>query len=53
MVDAFYRENPEYILAPEILLGVYRQLVRHIALAMEDSPFPGEGATINDTSKGS
>jgi len=36
MVSAFYKENPDYVLAPEILEGVYRQMVRHIANAMED-----------------
>ena len=48
MVDAFYRENPEYILAPEILLGVTRQLVRHIAQAMEDGSDSGVGTTPGD-----
>jgi glyoxylase-like metal-dependent hydrolase (beta-lactamase superfamily II) len=53
MVDDFYRENPEYILAPEILLGVYRQLVRHIAHAMENSSLSAEASSVKDTSKSS
>lgn len=31
LVDAFYKENPEYFLAPEITKGIYQQMVRHIA----------------------
>ena len=34
MVDAFYKENPGYMLTPEISKGVYRQIVRHISSAM-------------------
>ena len=29
--DLFFEENPQYFLAPEIYLGVSRQMVRHIA----------------------
>jgi glyoxylase-like metal-dependent hydrolase (beta-lactamase superfamily II) len=35
MVSDFFRENPDYLLTPEITRGVYRQMVRHIAEAME------------------
>ncbi|MFH1242853.1 MAG: MBL fold metallo-hydrolase [Pseudomonadota bacterium] len=34
MVEAFYKENPDYLLTPEISRGVYRQIVRHIASSM-------------------
>jgi len=33
--DAFYAEHPDYFSPPEIRLGVYRQIVRHIANALE------------------
>lgn len=36
LVLAFYRENPDYFLSPEIFAGVYRQIVRHIAGTMPD-----------------
>ena len=35
MVDSFYYKNRNYFLSPEIFLEVYRQMVRHIASAME------------------
>jgi len=35
MVNFFYYENRNYFLSPEIFLEVYRQMVRHIASAME------------------
>ena len=35
MVNSFYDENRGYFLSPEIFLDVYRQMVRHIASAME------------------
>jgi glyoxylase-like metal-dependent hydrolase (beta-lactamase superfamily II) len=35
LVSSFYDENPGYFLSPEIFLDVYRQMVRHIASAME------------------
>jgi glyoxylase-like metal-dependent hydrolase (beta-lactamase superfamily II) len=35
MVDSFYYENCDYFLSPGIFLEVYRQMVRHIASAME------------------
>ena len=35
MIDSFYYENRDYFLSPEIFLEVYRQMVRHIASAME------------------
>jgi len=35
LVNAFYAENSDYLLSPDIYEGVYRQMVRHIARAME------------------
>jgi 2-aminobenzoylacetyl-CoA thioesterase len=35
LVASFYQENPDYFLSPEIFGGVFRQMVRHIATAME------------------
>ena len=35
LVSSFYDENKGYFLSPEIFLDVYRQMVRHIASAME------------------
>jgi glyoxylase-like metal-dependent hydrolase (beta-lactamase superfamily II) len=35
LVSSFYDENKGYFLSPEIFLEVYRQMVRHIASAME------------------
>jgi glyoxylase-like metal-dependent hydrolase (beta-lactamase superfamily II) len=35
LLSSFYEENPDYFLSPEIFLDVYRQMVRHIASAME------------------
>jgi glyoxylase-like metal-dependent hydrolase (beta-lactamase superfamily II) len=35
LVGSFYDKNPDYFLDPEIFLEVYRQMVRHIASAME------------------
>ena len=35
LISAFFNENPDYFLAPEIALEVYRQMVRHIASVME------------------
>jgi 2-aminobenzoylacetyl-CoA thioesterase len=40
MVDSFYYENHNYFLSPEISLEVYRQIVRHIASAMEGNAPP-------------
>jgi glyoxylase-like metal-dependent hydrolase (beta-lactamase superfamily II) len=31
LIAEHYRRNPDYFLAPEILTGVYRQMVRHIS----------------------
>lgn len=36
LVDMIYRENEDYFLSPEILEGVYRQMVSHIAGALAD-----------------
>lgn len=30
LVGRFYRDNPDYLLTPEILAGVYHQMLRHI-----------------------
>ncbi len=35
LTSSFYEENPDYFLSPEIFLDVHRQMVRHIAAAME------------------
>jgi len=35
LISLFYNENPYYFLSSEILLGVYRQMVQHIAKVME------------------
>ncbi len=35
LTAAFYHENPDYILSPEIFEGVFRQMVRHIARGLE------------------
>lgn len=35
MIDLFYSQNTDYIIPPQVLEGVYRQMVRHIADAME------------------
>jgi len=42
LVTAFCKENPDYMMAPEILEGVYRQMVRHIANVMEDHSNPSD-----------
>lgn len=38
MVNSFYNENTDYLIPPDILEGVYRQMVRHIAGAMVVPP---------------
>lgn len=35
LIASFYEENPDYFLSPEIYFEVHRQMVRHIATAME------------------
>jgi glyoxylase-like metal-dependent hydrolase (beta-lactamase superfamily II) len=35
LTSAFYAENPDYLLPQEISEGVYRQMVRHVAAALE------------------
>jgi glyoxylase-like metal-dependent hydrolase (beta-lactamase superfamily II) len=35
LISSFYEENPSYFLSPEIFLDVYRQMIRHIATAIE------------------
>lgn len=35
LVDAFYHTYPSYFLSPEIYLDVYRQMIRHIATALD------------------
>jgi glyoxylase-like metal-dependent hydrolase (beta-lactamase superfamily II) len=36
LVSSFYAENKDYFLSPEIFIDVYRQMVRHIASAIEE-----------------
>ncbi|MBW2031166.1 MAG: MBL fold metallo-hydrolase [Deltaproteobacteria bacterium] len=36
LMPAFYRDNPDYFLSPDIFRGVYRQMIKHIAQALED-----------------
>ena len=36
LVDSQYDQNPDYFLSPEIAFDVQRQMVRHIASAMEE-----------------
>ena len=36
LADLFYSANNEYFLTPEIMEGVYRQMIRHIAENMQD-----------------
>jgi len=40
MIIAFCKENPDYMMDPEILEGVYGQMARHIVSAMEDGSRP-------------
>ena len=40
MVSSFYKVNSDYFLSQEILEGVYRQMIRHIANAMEANKNP-------------
>lgn len=35
LTSSFYEENPGYFLSPQIFLEVHRQMVRHLAAAME------------------
>jgi len=35
LVERFYRDNPDYLLTPEIFAGVYGQMLRHIAKELE------------------
>jgi len=30
-IDNFFKNNPDYFVAPEIMLGVYRQMLKHLA----------------------
>jgi glyoxylase-like metal-dependent hydrolase (beta-lactamase superfamily II) len=36
LVSFAYEEDPSYFLSPEILLDIYRQMVRHIAMVIEE-----------------
>lgn len=36
LVSSFYEEKPSYFLDPNLLLDIYRQMVRHIASVMEE-----------------
>ncbi len=35
LVERFYRDNPDYLLTPEIFAGVYHQMLRHIVKELE------------------
>ena len=35
ITSSIYAAHPDYFLSPEVLEGVYRQMVRHIANCME------------------
>jgi glyoxylase-like metal-dependent hydrolase (beta-lactamase superfamily II) len=35
LVERFYRDNPDYLLTPEIFTGVYHQMLRHIVKELE------------------
>ena len=35
LVERFYRDNPDYLLTPEIFAGVYHQMLRHIVRELE------------------
>ena len=45
MVNSIYAVHPDYFLAPDVLEGVYRQMVRHIARCMETSGNPGDSTS--------
>jgi glyoxylase-like metal-dependent hydrolase (beta-lactamase superfamily II) len=45
MVNSIYTAHPDYFLSPDVLEGVYRQMVRHIARCMEDSANPGDSTS--------
>lgn len=47
MLKDFYGENPDYLIGPEVLEGVYSQMVRHIAGALEGSFGPADGKRSN------
>jgi 2-aminobenzoylacetyl-CoA thioesterase len=36
LTTSFFAENPDYFLSPDILVEVYRQMVRHVASAEEE-----------------
>jgi glyoxylase-like metal-dependent hydrolase (beta-lactamase superfamily II) len=35
LVERFYRDNPDYLLTPEIFAGVYHKMLRHIVKELE------------------
>lgn len=37
LTSAYYHKHPDWVVSPEIVEGVYRQMLRHIASAMEKS----------------
>ena len=45
MVNSIYAAHPDYFLSPDVLEGVYRQMVRHIARCMETSSNPGDSTS--------
>ena len=36
--ETFYREHQGFLLPPEITLGIFRQMIRHIARTLEERP---------------
>ncbi len=38
MCDSIYAVYPDYFLSPDVFEGVYRQMMRHIAMSMEEMP---------------
>ena len=45
MIKAIYAAHPDYFLSPDVLEGVYRQMVRHIARCMETAANPGDSTS--------
>jgi len=40
MTSSIYAAHPDYFLSPEVLEGMYRQMLRHIATCMEQRSNP-------------
>ena len=45
MVNSIYAAHPDYFLSPDVLEGVYRQMVRHIAGCMQTAANPEAGTS--------